>query len=225
MRGKHTFPESNSQAFQDLFVLGVAQMRKGSFVEIGGFHSKELSNTHLLETQFGWRGVIVEIVPSLAAELAENRKSHVLNQDALQIRWRDLIRAGVCPAEPDYLQVDCEPALSSLWALARIMGAGVRPRIVTFEHDAYARARLFRIFSQGKIVRLFSRAMMKLLRYSLVAPNVLTASGKPFEDWWVRSDVVSDFSSHPRTEVTVPLEFLSSTGLLRRYEALRGGPL
>lgn len=225
MNDDQYFPESNSQAMQDLFVLAVSQVRGGSFIEIGGFHSRDLSNTHLLETEFAWRGVIIEIIPSLAAELAENRKSHVLTQDALRVRWRDLIRSEICSAEPDYLQVDCEPALSSLLALARVMGAGIRPRIVTFEHDAYARARLLSVFHQGRTVRVLSRVMMRSLGYLLVGPNVLTKSGKPFEDWWVRNDVRLDLPPLSGKEGTVPSEFMSSTGLILRYQALRRGRL
>lgn len=106
-------------------------------------------------------------------------------------------------------------------ALARALFFGLRPQIVTFEHDAYSAASLLRILPQGKLVRFFSRLGMKCLGYTLVAPNVLTASGKPFEDWWVRNSHASSLDYQKRGDTTVPAHFLASSGLVARYNELR----
>ena len=65
---KYQFPgveniENNySQAFQDMFVLSMLNgKRNGTYVEIGADHGVIISNTYLLETEFGWKGVSFEI--------------------------------------------------------------------------------------------------------------------------------------------------------------------
>ena len=179
------FKESRSQALQDLFVLAVTEKRNGFFLEIGGFHSEQLSNTYLLEKSFGWRGVTVEYLPDNAAEIASNRTATVLCQDARTIRWSEKRTALAIPANLDYLQVDCEPPVSSLIALWRVVLSGLRPRVITFEHDAYAGSTLLGALPQGRVVRWCSRLLLRSLGYTLVAANIATKSGKPFEDWWI----------------------------------------
>ena len=215
------FAESNSQVGQDFFVLGVSRKRNGYFVEVGGFHSRQLSNTYLLEKEFSWTGVILEIVPERVAELQENRTARVVGADATRFNWKIAIRKFDIPLEPDYLQIDCEPAVSSLIALIRVLTAGLRPKIITFEHDAYSRATLLKVFHQGKVVRFLSRKLLSTLGYLLVAPNIGTKdTGKPFEDWWVRNPtnlaVPADISV-----VTSHSTFLESSGIVDNYVALR----
>ncbi len=52
---------SKAQIFQDLFVLfQTKEKRSGFFVEFGAGNGIDLSNTHLLEKQFGWSGILAE---------------------------------------------------------------------------------------------------------------------------------------------------------------------
>ncbi len=67
--------KSKSQLKQDLFVLSETNLKKnGFFVEIGAANGIELSNTYLLETEFNWKGILVEPAKVWQENLKKNRK-------------------------------------------------------------------------------------------------------------------------------------------------------
>ncbi len=58
---RDNFSKSRSQLLQDLFVmLATRNKRDGFFVEIGVGDGENLSNTYLMEKQFGWSGILAE---------------------------------------------------------------------------------------------------------------------------------------------------------------------
>ncbi len=53
--------KSRAQRRQDIFVLSELGLKKnGFFVEIGASNGLDLSNTYMLEKEFGWRGILSE---------------------------------------------------------------------------------------------------------------------------------------------------------------------
>jgi FkbM family methyltransferase len=71
-------PHSRAQLRQDIFVLAeLGLKRDGYFVEFGATNGVDLSNTYLLETQFGWRGIAAEPAKCWQAALANNRTCKV----------------------------------------------------------------------------------------------------------------------------------------------------
>jgi FkbM family methyltransferase len=67
-----------SQLRQDLFVLSELGFKhKGFFVEFGAADGYNLSNSWLLETHFGWKGILSEPGKCWHEKLAENRKCHI----------------------------------------------------------------------------------------------------------------------------------------------------
>ncbi|MDW5612048.1 FkbM family methyltransferase [Mycolicibacterium sp. D5.8-2] len=67
-------PKSKSQFRQDLFVLSQLDFAtEGFFVEFGATNGIELSNTHLLEKEFGWSGILAEPARTWHGALRANR--------------------------------------------------------------------------------------------------------------------------------------------------------
>ena len=67
---------SFSQLQQDRWVLEeLAGKCGGFFVEIGAFDGKDLSNTYLLESEYGWDGILAEPNPLLAEGIRLLRKA------------------------------------------------------------------------------------------------------------------------------------------------------
>ena len=70
--------ESQAQLWQDLFVLHELGMKRdGYFVEFGATNGVSLSNTFLLEKQFGWKGILAEPARCWHAGLEKNRSAAI----------------------------------------------------------------------------------------------------------------------------------------------------
>jgi FkbM family methyltransferase len=71
-------PHSRSQYWQDLFVLSQLDFKRdGYFVEFGAANGVTLSNTYLLEQQYGWNGIVAEPARCWHTELLANRKCRI----------------------------------------------------------------------------------------------------------------------------------------------------
>jgi FkbM family methyltransferase len=70
--------ESFAQLRQDLWVLHETKHKhNGYFVEFGATDGLSLSNTYLLERDFGWRGILVEPNPQWHTDLRRNRNADI----------------------------------------------------------------------------------------------------------------------------------------------------
>ena len=73
--------KSQSQLRQDIFVLSHLGFKKnGYFVEFGATNGIALSNTYLMETEFGWSGILAEPAKCWQSELQINRKCNIENK-------------------------------------------------------------------------------------------------------------------------------------------------
>lgn len=69
---------SKSQLHQDTFALIVNGFkRNGFFVEFGATNGFELSNTHLLEHEYGWTGILAEPATMWHSHLHKNRSCFI----------------------------------------------------------------------------------------------------------------------------------------------------
>jgi FkbM family methyltransferase len=70
--------KSKAQLGQDLFVLSELNLkRNGFFVEFGATNGVDLSNTLLLEKEFGWNGILAEPARCWHSALKNNRNCHI----------------------------------------------------------------------------------------------------------------------------------------------------
>jgi FkbM family methyltransferase len=74
----HYFGKSKSQLRQDLFVLShLSFKRNGYFVEFGATNGYDLSNTYLMEKEFGWSGILAEPATVWKKDLKNNRNCNI----------------------------------------------------------------------------------------------------------------------------------------------------
>src|SRR5690606_9762466 len=70
--------KSKSQLRQDLFVLSqLGFKRNGYFVEFGATNGVTFSNTHLLEKEFNWTGILAEPAKNWHSDIQRNRSSRI----------------------------------------------------------------------------------------------------------------------------------------------------
>lgn len=169
---------SYSQAGQDLFVLQTLKNKKnGIYVEIGGHLPIHINNTYLLETEYNWSGLSLELDDTCIEKYNQVRKNLCIKTDATKFDYEEYFVKNGFPTTIDYLSVDIEPAHQTFSALCRLPLLKYRFSVITFEHDYY---------SAGPQYRDFARLILNSLGYKLVKPDVEDA-GLIFEDWYIDS--------------------------------------
>lgn len=165
-----------SQLHQDMFVLcTLGGKREGSYLEIGAHEPLFISNTYLLEQQFGWQGLGLELDAGMVARHQRLRRNPCLQADALTLDIESCLQAAGLPAVIDYLSLDIDPPANSLRALQRLPHQSYRFRVITFEHD---------LSFGGSAERVQSRRLLRDLGYELLVADV-SWCGHVVEDWWV----------------------------------------
>ena len=72
--------ESKSQNGQDLFALLSNDFKIGGiFIEFGAYDGVIFSNTHLLERQFGWTGILIDPIPDHYERMQLNRECKLIH--------------------------------------------------------------------------------------------------------------------------------------------------
>jgi hypothetical protein len=172
-----------SQAYQDMFVLTVLDgKRNGTYLEIGSEEPQYKSNTYLLEGEFSWRGISVEIDEPEVARFRAERSNPVICADATKLDYASLLEKANFPAHIDYLQIDTEPSSTSFEVLLTIPFERYKFAVITFEHD--------HAVDFSRTYRDKSRRYLRSLGYELVVPDAGPTDWYSFEDWWVEPSLV-----------------------------------
>ena len=176
--GANIIEQNYSQCYQDMFVLTMLNGKQcGKFLEIGCGDPFFGNNTYLLEKDFGWEGISVDINAEKTKKFSENRRSKVLTHDAVTLDYADLL-----DGDYDYLQIDCDPPIVSLNVLKRIPFEFHKFAVITFEHDFYS--------NDNSIVREDARKYLASFGYKMVVGNLAADEYYSFEDWFVNPEMV-----------------------------------
>jgi GR25 family glycosyltransferase involved in LPS biosynthesis len=188
-RLKYKFPGSEnieknySQAYQDMFVLSILNgKRNGTYLEIGAQEPFYQNNSALLETQFDWKGISIEIREDLCKKFAEERTNQILCKDATKINYEKLLDEFNQGTDIDYLQVDCEPSKTTFEILTAIPFEKYRFAVITYEHD-------HSVDVTGSY-RDKSRRFLKSFGYELAVKDVAPNDDYTFEDWWIHPELI-----------------------------------
>lgn len=185
--GSENIQENFSQAYQDMFVLSATDGKEGgTFLEIGAFDGSFISNTLLLEKNFGWRGVSIDIEKSaLESFKGMGRTSNFILGDALQLDYKEILKENFSGKRIDYLMIDIEPTLNTFECLKKIPLDDYRFSVITYETDFYD---LNTPLETREMVRRESRKILKSYGYTLVVGDVAnTGKEDIFEDWYLDS--------------------------------------
>lgn len=183
--GLENIETSYSQLLQDMWVLAVTNgKREGTFVEIGADAAKFINNSYLLESEFGWRGISVDINP--ASEYSykmTGRKSKFYLGDALKLDYDYIFSENFVDKNLSLLQLDIEPNTNTLACLKRIPLKTYKFDCVVLEHDHYDTAMSK---ESNDNVRTEMREIMWDNGYVLVAGNISNLDySHEMEDWFL----------------------------------------
>jgi hypothetical protein len=208
------------QALQDKFILSILNHKQnGYFLEIGSNHASYINNTYLLETQYNWKGIMIDSDPNHEDSYKALRpNSNYVMTDATTINYKNLLK-NLFPNHMDYLQIDLEPGnLSTLKTLHNLNATifdDYKFATLTFEHDIYqvqnindsyytTREESRRIFNERGYIRVLSDVnndgwtYLQNRRVTLEKGEFLNMSLSapktglyPFEDWYVHPDLVN----------------------------------
>jgi len=181
--GSDVIFQNHSQVYQDMFILSMLNgKREGTYLEIGSADPYHGNNTALLEKSFGWRGVGIEYNAQFIPRYQAERKNRILNKNALDIDYSDLLKEIAVDGVVDYLQLDCEPSDVTYEIMLKIPFDQYKFGVITYEHDDY--------IDITSSFREKSRKFLQSKGYVLVVNDVSPDGMSNFEDWWVHPDLI-----------------------------------
>jgi hypothetical protein len=132
--------EKYSQCGQDLIVLKYLKNKKnGYFLDIGCCLPKTINNTYLLEKNYGWNGISIDIhdfiEESDGSTWKKIRNSIHIVQDALEINYYDLLNKYNSPQTIDFLSMDLEPPTLTYEVLYKIPFDKYKFNFIAYEVD------------------------------------------------------------------------------------------
>lgn len=182
--GSDNIEENYSEAYQDMFVLTMLDGKKnGSYLEIGAGDPFYGNNTVLLEKDFGWRGVSLDLDENFVQSHSQHRKNLCLLKDATIINYNSFLSGLDFSNEIDYLQLDCDPPEITYKILLSIPFDTYKFAVITYEHDYYC--------DETKSFQEKSRKYLESYGYIRVVNNISPDEFRSYEDWWVNPDLVN----------------------------------
>lgn len=177
-----------SQLGQDRFVaFALEGKRDGTYVDIGAGQPELISNTVVLEREFGWHGALCDIEHE-ARLTHERSKSNTVYGDAFGVSWKYVFdQLKDHDGWIDYLSLDLEPPERTINLLLTLPFDRAKFRVVTIEHDHYRGG-------DANLRRDLVRNLMFWRGYLISAEVTLDLNGTPshIEDWFIHRDAGVD---------------------------------
>lgn len=124
---------SRSQIMQDLWVcFELDEKRDGFFVEFGATNGLKNSNTCLLETKYGWKGILAEPNPVWHADLSANRDAAIEHRCVAGKTGEVVTFITTNDTDPELSSIE---AFSSSDHFAAVRNQGERIKIPTISLD------------------------------------------------------------------------------------------
>lgn len=184
-KGSENIQENYSEAYQDMFVLSMLDgKRNGSYLEIGAGNSFYGNNTALLEKDFDWKGVALDIDEAFVNAHNNERKNPCLLKDATKVNYETFLSGLGFTNVIDYLQLDCDPPEVTYKILLTIPFETYKFAVITYEHDYYC--------DETKSFQEKSRKYLESYGYVRVVNNISPDENRSYEDWWVHPDLVDN---------------------------------
>lgn len=184
-KGSENIKENYSESYQDMFVLTMLNgKRNGTYLEIGAGNSFYGNNTALLEKDFDWTGVSLDILDEFVDAHTQERKNPCLLKDATKINYEAFLSGFGFGTEIDYLQLDCDPPEVTYKILLTIPFETYKFAVITYEHDHYC--------DETKSFQEKSKRYLESYGYLRILNNISPDNNKPYEDWWVHPDLIDN---------------------------------
>lgn len=181
-RGAENIKKNFSASWHDMFILSALNGKKnGTYVEIGGDHPVVINNTWLLEDQFKWKGISLDIDIKKVEEYNKVRTNACHVSDATTCDILNLIEENGLGKNIDYLQLDIEPAEQTLRGLENIPFSELSFSIIHFEHDYYSNN------YTGEKCAKKCEEILTSFGYKLVVRNLGL-----YEDWYYNPKTVNE---------------------------------
>lgn len=183
--GSENITSNYSEAFQDLFVLTVLNGKTdGTYLEIGAGDPTYGNNSYLLEQNFNWKGISLDIDENIVQTYNQVRSNKCFCKDASSTDYSKFLSGLNYPKTIDYLQIDCDPPEVSYRILLSLPLDSYKFGIITYEHDNYC-----------DTTKSFQDASSKYLEsygYIKVLNNIAPDNHRSYEDWWIHPELVSE---------------------------------
>jgi len=174
--------KSNARENQDLVIVTLFDgKRQGTYLEIGGGTPVVDNSTYLLEKEFDWQGISIELDTSLVKKWPDSRKNICLAEDATTIDYSKLLLDHKLGTKIDFLQIDVDGTNTaknntSMKVLESIDFKKLSFGFATFEHNLY--------LNDNNIERTRSREIFLDHGYTMLISDVMH-DNLIFEDWYV----------------------------------------
>jgi SAM-dependent methyltransferase len=183
--GSELIEKNYSEAYQDMFVLTMLNGKKdGTYLEIGAGNSFYGNNTALLEKQFDWKGVALDIDENFVNAHKNERKNPCFLKNATLVNYNAFLSGLDFPNEIDYLQLDCDPPSVTYDILLSIPFETYKFAVITYEHDYYC--------DETKSFQEKSKKYLESYGYMRVVNNISPDEFRPYEDWWIHPDLIDN---------------------------------